>query len=388
MSNIFKNSIAQSNVNFPIETVIEPMAGENYSRAVIFMNLAQAETYLPGVNSPAAGELIELTSDNYGSLTGGLLKTWLVPFFTKARTASIGIAIYDEDQTIPPEEEGGEPTVIPATAPIATVYETKKMYGYFKFGIEEQGKYDGLQVTLSNLCAADPLYSALWIGTNDSATLTNSSTLMSALVAANSKARVIYNPNADVNGALAQLGITLSAANATGTPVGNSVDMVAFNTIGASGSVDADGNYQNLTPTEKAALDEQRIGYQTTVGDGTANVVTEGSLYLNGDSVGANWVKHYVEYMAKIKTANFITRMNSFRNNQTYQAILLILQTIVEGFTTMGRLADFQITAPTFNALPKTGDTITVNNAWRASYVDNVRKVDVYGTLYITQPSK
>lgn len=388
MSNIFKNSIAQSNVNFPIETVIEPMAGENYSRAVIFMNLAQAETYLPGVNSPSAGDLYELTSDNYGSLTGDLLKTWLVPFFTKAGTASIGIAIYDEEQVIPPEEEGGEPTIVPATAPIATVYEKVKMYGYFKFGIEEAGKYESLQVSLSNLCAADPLYSALWVGTNDSATLTHSSTLMSALVAANSKARVIYNPNGAINGALAQLGVSLSAANATGTPVGNSVDMVAFNTIGASGNVDEDGNYQNLTPTEKAALDDQKIGYQTTVGDGTANVVTEGSLYLNGDSVGANWVKHYIEYVAKVRTANFITRMNVFRNNQTYQGILLLLQDIVDAFVTMGRLADFQLTAPSFSELPKTGDTIIVNNAWKATYVDNVRSVDVYGTLYITQPSR
>ena len=32
----FKGSIAQVNVNYPIETVITPMAGENYSRAVIF----------------------------------------------------------------------------------------------------------------------------------------------------------------------------------------------------------------------------------------------------------------------------------------------------------------------------------------------------------------
>ena len=32
----FKGSIAQVNVQFPIETVIEPVAGENYTRAIIF----------------------------------------------------------------------------------------------------------------------------------------------------------------------------------------------------------------------------------------------------------------------------------------------------------------------------------------------------------------
>ena len=35
----FKNSIAQDNVQFPIETVIETVPGAAYSRAIIFMNV-------------------------------------------------------------------------------------------------------------------------------------------------------------------------------------------------------------------------------------------------------------------------------------------------------------------------------------------------------------
>ena len=381
----FKGSIAQTNVNFPIETVITPMAGENYSRAVIFMNLANAATYLPGVDTPAAGDLIELNSNNYGTLTGGKLKNWLVPFFTKATTAKVGIAIFDTDTT---DTSGGEPVVIPATASLATVYEAKKMYGYFKFACEEAANYNTLQVDLSNLCKADPLYSVLWIGTDDGAVLLKTSVLMSALVAAGSKARVIYNSNSNINGALAQLGATLATANATGTPVGNCVDMVAFNTIQASGAADENGEHVNLTATEKAALDDQKIGYQTWVGDGTENVDTEGSLYLNGDSVGANWVKAYIEYMCKVKVANYMSRMNTFRNNSTYQAILLILTDQVRPFLKFGRLNGFRLTAPTFDQLPKSGDQITVPNAWEATYIDNVREVTVYGTLYLTQPTR
>ena len=384
----FKGSIAQTNVNFPIETVITPMAGENYSRAVIFMNVVNAATYLPGVEQPAAGSLIELNSSNYGELTGGLLKKWLVPFFTLATAAKVGIAIFDKDTTTPPEEEGGEPVVVPATAPLDKVYEAKKMYGYFKFGIEESADYNTLQVDLSNLCAADPLYSVLWIGTADTNVLNKTSVLMTALTAAGSKARVIYNSNGDINGALAQLGRTLSTANATGTPVGNSVESVGFNTIQASGAVDEEGEHQNLSPTEKAALDEQRIGYQTWVGDGTQDVETEGSLYLNGDSVGANWVKAYIEYVCKVKTAGYLKQMNKFRNNQTYQAILLILSDVIRPFLQFGRLDGFRLTAPSFRDLPASGDQITVPNAWEATYIDEVREVTVYGTLYITQPTK
>ena len=377
----FKGSIAQTNVNFPIETVITPMAGENYSRAVIFMNVSNAATYLPGVDNPAAGDLIELNSNNYGTLTGGKLKSWLVPFFTKATTAKVGIAIFDTDQE-------GDPDPVPATAPLATVYEAKKMYGYFKFAIEESADYNAVQVELSNLCVADPLYSVLWVGTSDTNVLTKASALISALKTAGSTARVIYNSNADINGALAQLGATLSSANTTGTPVGNSVDMLAFNTIQASGNTDEDGEHVNLTATEKAALDDQKIGYQTWVGDGTENVVTEGSLYLNGDSVGANWVKAYIEYLCKVKTANFMTRMNTFRNNPTYQAELLIVVEQVRPFLEFGRLDGFVLTAPPFNQLPKSGDQIVVPNAWEATYIDNEREVTIYGTLYLTQPTR
>lgn len=377
----FKNSIAQVNVNYPIETVITPMAGENYSRAMIFMNVAQAATYLPGVTSAAAGQLIELDSTNYGELTGGLLKTWLVPFFTKATTAKVGIALFDEDQA-------GDPDPIPATAPISDVYEAKKMYAYFKFAIAGSDAYNALQVTLSNLCKADPLYSVLWIGTDDGNVLTESSSLMTALTTAESKARVVYNSNSNINGALAQLGATLSVANPTGTPVGNSCDMVAFNTIAASGAVDENGEHVNLNATQKGKCDTQKVGYQTWVGDGTENVVTEGSLYLNGDSVAANWVKAYIEYMCKVKTANFITRMNTFRNNQTYQACLLILTDQVTPFLAFGRLDGFKITAPIFADLPASGDQITVPNAWEATYIDGVRQVTIYGTLYLSQPTR
>ena len=373
----FKDSIAQSNVAYPIETVITPMAGENYSRAMIYMDVANAATYLPGVTSPAAGSLIELDSGNYGALTGGLLKKWLVPFFTKATTAKVGIAIFNTSDT-----------TTPATYPLADVYEATKMFAYFKFAIEEAAGYDTAQVNLSNLCKADPLYSTIWIGTSDTTVLSKTSSLITALNAADSKARVIFNANSNVNPALAQLGASLATANSTGTPVGNSVDMVQFNTVQASGTENADGEHVNLTTTEKAALDDQKIGYQTWVGDGTENVVTEGSLQLNGDSVGANWVKAYIEYVCKVRTANYITRMNTFRNNATYQAILLMLSDVVNPFLQFGRLDGFTITAPSFRELPASGDQITIPNAWEATYIDNVREVTVYGTLYITQPTR
>lgn len=384
MADNFTGSIAQENVQFPIETVIQPIAGENYSRAVIYTPISQATEYLPGVSSVEAGQLIVLNSSNYGSLTGGLMKSWLAPFFTAAQAGVVGVAVYNDAEPVAPVEGEEQETV---TNTLSEVYQATKYYGYFKFGITNDTDYVALQEELAALCVADTLYSRLWIGTSDTNVLTATSALTAALN--NNPARIIYNPDAEINPALAQLGATLSVVNATGTPVGNSVDMVGFNTIGASGATDAEGNPTNLTPTQKTALDNQRIGYNTYVGDGSGNVVTEGSLYTNGDSVGAEWVKSYITYLCKVQTANLMSRMNTYKNNATYQGILLILQNIVKGFLNLGRLANFVLTAPVFADLPPAkGDTITVPNAWKADYIDNVRSVTVYGTLYITQPTR
>lgn len=373
----FDGSIAQVNVQFPIETVIEPVSGENYTKALIFIPLGKAEEYLPTTESPAAGQKIELDSSNYGKLTGGLLKTWLVPFFTSAQAAKIAVAIYDVDA-----EE------VTAKAPLNKVYEAYKYYAYFKFGLAPSNDYNALQTQLAQFCKADPLYSQLWVGTSDPQVLTKESSLVSALKGVAADARVVYNPDGTINAALAQLGATLAQSNATGTPVGNDIDMLAFNTIGASGADDADGNPTNLDATQKATLDEQKIGYNTYVGDGTENVVTEGSQTLQGNVAGAQWVKSYIEYMCKIRTANLITKRNKFRNNDQYQAILLILSDVVKDFLNFGRLADFKITAPVFSDLAKSADAIVVPNAWEATYIDKLRSVTVYGTLYVTQPSK
>lgn len=373
MAEQFQGSIAQKNVQFPIETVVTPIAGENYSRTVIFIPVSLADDYLPGATTPAAGDLIQVKSSGYNTITGDRLKSWLTPFFKKAVSALVGVAIYDDD---------AEPT--DETLTLAKVFEMHKMWGYFKFAVCANTDYNDAQVALSTLCLAEPLYSQHWIGTWDSNVLTESSTLITALNTAASNSRVIYNPDSTINPALAQLGRTLSAINASGTPVGNSIDQVAFDTIGASGA-----DKTNLSAADCATLDTQKIGYNTwDDGIGSGNVVTEGSMTLKGELCGANWVKSYIEFRCKVRAAIYITQMNVFRSNETYQGILGILSDEVTPFLNFGRLADFEITAPAFRDLPKSGDTFTITNAWQATYIDNVREITVYGTLYVTTPTR
>ena len=385
----FKNSIAQANVNFPIETVVETIPGAAYSRAIIFMHTKLVTANL-NIADAAAGNKYELNANNFGDTTAGALKAWLTPFFALAQNAKLAIALYDTDSETPAEEGGGSPVVVPATSPLSETYEKFKYWAYFKFGIAEYGSedYQTLQVELATLCLADPLYSTLWVGTADTAVLTKSSALISALKGAGADCRVVYNPDSTINAALVQLGDTLAVANATGTPVGNDIDMHGFTGLSASGALNEDGDRENLTPSQKSALDEQKIGYNTWCGDGTENVVTEGSITLKGTVIGAEWVKRYIEYVCKVKGTSYITKRNRFRSNEDYQAILLIVIDEVNKFVAMGRLSDFVLSAPPFSQLPASADAITVPNAWSATYVDRIRTVTVYGTLYVTQPSK
>ena len=129
------------------------------------------------------------------------------------------------------------------------------------------------------------------------------------------------------------------------------------------------------------------VGYFKTVGNGTGQVALVGGVSLLGKVVAAQWLVQYNDYYCEIKVAELITKMNAFKNRATYNLILTILSVQLNRFADIvgtGRLTDLLITAPVFSKLPPAaGDTIVIPNAWRATYVDNVREVQVQGTLTI-----
>ena len=107
---------------------------------------------------------------------------------------------------------------------------------------------------------------------------------------------------------------------------------------------------------------------------------------ISSSLIGALWLTRYVDTVAAIYTAQFLTLTptSGFKNNDTYQGILNLLQVQLNLFAGIGRLLNIKITAPPFAQLPAaSGGVITVPNAWSATYADNVRQVTIYGTLYI-----
>ena len=185
------------------------------------------------------------------------------------------------------------------------------------------------------------------------------------------------------NGALVSLGMALSYINGSGTCVGNSIDMSSTDAFIPSGP---DGT--DLPRVVKNTLTRNNIQYFKYVGDGTnVNVAAIGANTLKGDCMQAIWIVAYVSFMTKCNVAILLTNSRNFKRDAlSYSKIINTMRGMISLFADggSGRLTNVLITAPAFKDLPKSdGDTIEVPNAWSAWYVDQVRNVKIYGTLYI-----
>ena len=357
METNYLRSLAQKYVTFQTQSEIETFPGINFQTVMLFVGVSELADYFE--DAYVAGDTVTLHYYDYASLTKGLLKTWLAPFFSIALSTRVICVFYTDIVELAWDATN-----------LGVQYEVYKDLAYFKFAIYSTVDAD---TALGVLCDADPLLSTHWVGVYDASSLATFSDMYG-------NARVIYHYDATINPALVQLALTLSFINSTGTPVGNSMDFIATNLITASGV-----GKTNVDTSEAALLKAANVGFFTYVGDGTENVACEGSLTLSGDTCGAEWVKHYIDFVTSIQVATYITQMNKFRNNDTYQGILTKLKTHLVAFATLGRLSGAKITAPVFSKLPASADSIIVPNAWEATYVDNTRSVLVQGTLYIPQ---
>ena len=186
--------------------------------------------------------------------------------------------------------------------------------------------------------------------------------------------------------ALYQLGRTLGYMNSTGTSIGNSTDGVACTfqdvlptrSTSTSGLVNASALFVNWCQNNKVA-------YFKTVGNGTSQVSCYGGWTLKNTCLSAAWIVAYVNYMIKVRVAELITVMNTYRNGFLYGKCLSALSTLIAPFVTLGRVRNFTITAPSWAEAQNLGDrqTIVIPNAWTGVYVDNNRKVRIQGNLTI-----
>ena len=432
-TNDFLGSVAQEDVQFTTRIVKTSRVGDNYWKVMVFVEsdrFVNAEDigWIPVPGSTKC-KALTVTANDYTEHTTGVLRSWLYDLFCNGfsgdcilitcgpHDAGSTVTVYSTDgvsffsdpemsvpATIP---EGASPTSTgesnkysytaapSSTAFIAAMeeaYGLVKAYAYHKtvcanpvLALESPFTVGPeIAVKMADLCASDKglLSSAPYFpfssGTPEDLM---SDPLYAALKNADKDAFLSAHQDKTRNAALYSLGLAMATLNGSGTSVGNSMDMIKSSAITSSGP-----NGQNLSKPIRDILYAANIQSFKPVGDNSGNVAAKGASTLKGEVVQAMWIVAYVTYMVKVAVARMITTPNFLRNASNYSDILGIMVAYLQEFgpSGSGRLENIQITAPSFGGLPAaSGDEIIIPDAWSARYVDQVRKVEITGTLYI-----
>ena len=366
---------------------------------------------------------LTVTASDYAEYTTGLLRSWLYDLFCSGFSGDcILIACGDvtsNDVYTPVSNPQGNPQAqgwyvsdggsgyTPATdvsvqggttyyiksttydtaafvAGMTDAYNLLKAYAYHKTvcaGSDEEVN-PTVAVELAKLCAGDKglLSSApLLPFTTATPEEPTSDKLYNALKEANADAFMSAHQDTTRNAALVSLGIALATYNGSGTPVGNNMEMTATSMLTSSGPAG-----QQLSRSTRDMLASLNIQTWKPVGDNTGNVAAYGASTLLGDTYGATWIVAYITYMIKVRVAQMLTEGNFLKNATNYGRIIGVMNGILSLFADSGRLENIITKAPAFVNLPESsGDEIVVPDAWEATYISNVRKVTITGTLYI-----
>lgn len=386
-TNDFIGSVAQEDVSFTTRVVRTTQVGDNYWKVMVFVendrfvNLSDVGwESVPGVTGAKA---LSVTSSNYAEYTKGVLQSWLYDLFCNG---------FNGDCILVACGPGAAQDATAFNTLMESAYAVMKPYAYHKtvcaaptLALDATFAIDTAVATkLCQLCAQDKglLSSAPYFPfTTATPETPTSDALYNALKTANVDAFMSAHQDASRNGALYSLGLAMSFLNGSGTCVGTSMDMIKSANITSSGP---DGT--SLAKSVRDALFALNIQTFKPVGDNSGNVSAKGASTLKGEVVQAIWIKAYITYMTKVAVARIITTPDFLKNEDSYGDILDAMFSYIGKFGPTGsrRLQNIYNRAPAFANLPAArGDQIIIPDAWEATYVDQVREVQITGTLYI-----
>lgn len=378
--NYYPGSLAQQYINFSALTSIQTNPGEQFGKAMVFIDSTTASGVFLST-PPAPNDAVELTSQNYTDFVSGGLLAWLNGYFASNSIANIFVTVWDSSIT--------------AYSGLHTAYNAWKYDAYFKTlytaGLGSESLANAACVALAEYAFTDiGVASQIGFGTTEADNLIEGSptSLATALLGMTAgDALLVYGDASETgNPWLDQLGLTLGALNATGTAVGNALDYKATLNRQASGT---DGD--DLTAAQVTSLKNQNVGYWAYTGSSSGTAALYNPTTLFGRYAGAEWFIAYIDFVASIKAIEFLTDpatpQGKRRNNDNYQAILTLLNSVAQPFSDNGGIGvvqDFTTkNAPQFSQLTGGGDTLIVPNAWTATYLQGIREITVQGTLYI-----
>lgn len=389
-TNDYLGSFAQENVVFTTGVVKTNAVGDNFWKVMIFVEndrfVTSSDEAWQDIPGSATIKALSVDASTYTEFTTGVLQSWLYDLFCNGFTGNCILV------ACAPMSTGETPSNEEFLQNMETAYGLLKAYAYHKTvcaapTLSAEGPFaidTEVAVALAKLCNQDKNilssvpyypYSSVTPGTLSTDPLY--SAIMNERTA---DAFMSAHQDTTRNAALFALGLSLSITNGSGTPVGNAIDMWKTNMItssGVSGTV--------LENYIKDTLTEANIQYWKPVGDNSGDVAAYGWKSVKGEVIQANWIISYITYMSKVKIARLLTTPNFLRNESNYARIVNILQSQINMFgpDRAGKLENIQITAPAFALLPPSAEEIVIDDAWSASFVDQVRKVRIKGTLYI-----
>lgn len=384
-TNDFLGSFAQENVAFTTRIVKTASVGDNFWKVMIFVEndrfVDAKDTSWIAVPGSSTIKALTVTADNYAEYTSGLLRSWLYDLFCNGFTGDcILVACADKVD----EDHAG------FISAMETAYGLMKAYAYHKTCCVCKGASPDVSAiipevaaSLASLCAEDKglLSSAPYFPYSTSTPeQPDTDTLYTAIKNSGKDAFFSAHQDATRNAALYSLGLAMSTLNGSGTCIGNSFDMVKSSYITCSGP-----GGTNLSQGTRKLLESLNIQTFKPIGDNSGSVASIGASTINGDVVQATWILSYVTYMTKVAVAQLITSNNFLKNANSYSRILSVMSSYLTKFgaSGSGRLENMQITAPAFGSIDSKADQIIIPDAWSATYVDQVREVQITGTLYI-----
>ena len=322
--------------------------------------------------------MAEVTANNYTDIAKGDLLNWLAKYFATGASKSVYLVAFC-DKLAEADDFSEED--------LTAAFNATHQVAYFKSICVTTDDSDtgeilaSAAVSLCKLCEADDLLSSAPLLPNYGGTV---DTLYTTVKAAGYDAFFSYKKVTPVlgelyNPALVTLGIALSVANATGTCAGNAFDFVGNKVMLASGEDD-----ESLTVSEQNLLKAASIQYWKYVGDTSGNTAAYGAKSIKGKHMSAYWLVAYCNYMCKVRAANYMVGRDVRVSLDTYNAIISMMSGIISAFVTAGILENFVVTAPAYASRPASeADEIIIPNAWRATFLDKLRKVKVTGQLVV-----
>ena len=385
-TNDFLGSFAQENVAFTTRIVKTASVGDNFWKVMIFVendrfvNATDASwVAVPGSSTIKA---LTVTANDYAEYTSGLLRSWLYDLFCNGFTGDC-ILVACADKVV------DDPAAF--ISAMENAYGLMKAYAYHKTCCVCKGDsadvtaiIPEVAVSLASLCTEDKglLSSAPYFPYSTSTPeQIDTDSLYTAIKNSGKDAFFAAHQDATRNAALYSLGLAMSTLNGSGTCIGNSFDMVKSSYITCSGP-----SGTNLSQSTRKLLESLNIQTFKPIGDNSGSVASIGASTINGDVVQATWIVAYITYMTKVAVAQLITSSNFLKNESNYSRIVTLMGSYLAKFgpAGSGRLEGLAISAPAFSKLPEAkNDQIIIPDAWSATYVDQVREVQITGTLYI-----